>query len=206
MSARLATVACDRRGRARCAAARPRRTDAPDVDGAARPGAARPRRPTTLADRPWGELFRRQGARCADRARRWRTTPTCAIAAERVELARAQFGFQRSLPVSRRSASRRPRRASARRSGQRRRERRRANRRSLGLAVPTWEIDLWGRVRAATEAARRQLLATEETRRALPRQHRRAGRDAATCELLEPRRPARRSPRGPRRRAANRCG
>ena len=38
---------------------------------------------------------------------------------------------------------------------------------SLGLAVPTWEIDLWGRVRAATEAARRQLVASEDTRRAL---------------------------------------
>jgi multidrug efflux system outer membrane protein len=38
---------------------------------------------------------------------------------------------------------------------------------SLGLAVPTWEIDLWGRVRSATEAARRQLLSSEETRRAL---------------------------------------
>jgi multidrug efflux system outer membrane protein len=38
---------------------------------------------------------------------------------------------------------------------------------SLGLAVPTWEIDLWGRVRSSTEAARRQLLASEDTRRAL---------------------------------------
>jgi multidrug efflux system outer membrane protein len=34
----------------------------------------------------------------------------------------------------------------------------------LGLALSPWEIDLWGRVRAATESARRQLLSSEEVR------------------------------------------
>ena len=38
---------------------------------------------------------------------------------------------------------------------------------SLFLAVPTWEIDPWGRVRSATESARRELLASEEDRKAL---------------------------------------
>jgi multidrug efflux system outer membrane protein len=86
------------------------------------------------------------------------------IAAERVELARAQYGFQRSalFPsvvgdaayTKGRQPGVGPSNVSFESS-------------SLGLAVPTWEIDLWGRVRSATEAARRQLLASEQTRRAL---------------------------------------
>jgi multidrug efflux system outer membrane protein len=34
----------------------------------------------------------------------------------------------------------------------------------LGLALSTWEIDLWGRVRSAAEGARRQVLAADELR------------------------------------------
>lgn len=38
---------------------------------------------------------------------------------------------------------------------------------SLGLALPAWEIDLWGRLRDLSEAARQNLLATEETQNAV---------------------------------------
>jgi len=86
------------------------------------------------------------------------------IAAERVELARARYGFERSflLPsVLGDAAYTRQRQPGV---GERNVT---SSFASVGLAVPTWEIDLWGRVRAQTEAARRDLMATEEVRRAV---------------------------------------
>ena len=38
---------------------------------------------------------------------------------------------------------------------------------SLGLALPAWEIDLWGRLRDLSEAARQNMLATEEAQNAV---------------------------------------
>jgi len=85
-----------------------------------------------------------------------------AIAAQRVELARSQFGIERSYIYPQLGAPLTYDRgrfpvgnfdenvvsSSA----------------LLGLSLATWEIDLWGRVRAAAEGARRGVLAAEETR------------------------------------------
>ncbi len=86
------------------------------------------------------------------------------IAAERVELARARYGFERSFlfpSVLGDAAYTRQRQPAG---GDRNVT---SSVASVGLAVPTWEIDLWGRVRAQTEAARRDLMATAEIRRAV---------------------------------------
>jgi len=85
-----------------------------------------------------------------------------AIALQRVELARSQFGIQRSFvfpqfggattydrqrfPVG--SVDENVVTSSA----------------FLGLSLATWEIDVWGRVRAAAEGARRDVLAADELR------------------------------------------
>ena len=117
----------------------------------------------SLADMPWGAVFRTPELEAL-------VTETLAnnsdlrIAAERVELARAQYGFERSAlfpAVVGDAAYTKGRQPSVGAANVI------VESSSLGLAVPTWEIDLWGRVRSATEAARRQLLASEETRRAL---------------------------------------
>lgn len=117
----------------------------------------------TLADRPWGELFRTPELEALVREALTNNSDL-RIAAERVELARAQYGFERSALFPNVLADAAYTRARQPAGGP-------TNviveSSSLGLAVPTWEIDLWGRVRSATEAARRQLLASEETRRAL---------------------------------------
>jgi outer membrane protein, multidrug efflux system len=117
----------------------------------------------TLADRPWGELFRTPELDALIREA-LASNSDLRIAAERVELARAQYGFERSAlfpGVVADAAYTKGRQPSFGPTNEI------VESSSLGLAVPTWEIDLWGRVRSATEAARRQLLSSEETRRAL---------------------------------------
>jgi len=116
---------------------------------------------SSLAERPWGELFRAEELDALIREA-LAANGDLRIAAERVELARAQFGIQRSalFPDL---------------SGQFGVDRQRfpaggadenvvSESALLGLALSPWEIDLWGRVRAATESARRQLLSSEEVR------------------------------------------
>ena len=87
------------------------------------------------------------------------------VAADRVELARAQFGITRSVLFPQLDASAAYTRQ--RQPGLDPSDNVVSESASLVLAVPTWEIDLWGRVRSATEAARRDLLASEEDRKAL---------------------------------------
>ena len=117
----------------------------------------------TLADRPWGDLFRSPELEALMREALVNNSDL-RIAAERVELARAQYGFERSalfpslLGDAAYTRARQPAGGPTNVI---------VESSSLGLAVPTWEIDLWGRVRSVTEAARLQLLASEETRRAL---------------------------------------
>jgi multidrug efflux system outer membrane protein len=117
----------------------------------------------TLADTPWvreaapelGALIREALANNSD----------LRIAAERVELSRAQFGLSRSAlfpEVGVSLSDDRQRVPGFGGAGDAV-----VGSATLGLAVPTWEIDLWGRLRSATESARRQLLATEDTRRAI---------------------------------------
>ena len=117
----------------------------------------------TLADLPWGDLFRTPELEALVHEA-LANNADLRIAAERVELARAQFGFERSalFPTMLGDAAYTRGRQPA--GGP---ENVIVESSSLGLAVPTWEIDLWGRVRSSTEAARRQLLASDETRRAL---------------------------------------
>jgi multidrug efflux system outer membrane protein len=116
---------------------------------------------SSLAERPWGALFRADELDALIREA-LAANSDIRIAAERVELARAQFGIQRSalFPDL---------------SGQFGVDRQRfpaggadenvvTESALLGLALSPWEIDLWGRVRAATESARRQLLSSEELR------------------------------------------
>lgn len=116
-----------------------------------------------LSDRPWGELFRAPELEALVREA-LANNADLRIAAQRIELARAQYGFERSalfpsmVADAAYTRGRQPVVGSTNAI---------VESSSLGLAVPTWEIDLWGRVRSATEAAYRQLLASEETRRAL---------------------------------------
>ncbi len=85
-----------------------------------------------------------------------------AIAAQRVELARSQFGLQRSVVFPQ---------VGGTLSYDRGRfpvgnvdENLVSSSSLLGLSLATWEIDLWGRVRAAAEGARRDVLAADELR------------------------------------------
>lgn len=119
---------------------------------------------TTLAARPWSDLFKAEELDVLIREG-LSANADLIVAAERVELARAQFGIARSelfpqiggqltydrqrVPVA--GADRNVTIESS----------------ILGLALSPWEIDVWGRVRAATESARRQVLASDETRLAL---------------------------------------
>ena len=118
----------------------------------------------TLADRPWGEVFRSPELRELLREAVLANSDL-AIAAQRVELARAQFGLARSVLLPELALS-----ASATRQRQPAFDPDRntvSESAALLLAVPSWELDLWGRVRSATEAARRELLASDENRKAL---------------------------------------
>lgn len=79
------------------------------------------------------------------------------IAIERIELARAQYGIERAALFPGIDAS-----ASASRErlpGFDPRENTISENASVGLTMPAWEIDLWGRLAARTEAARREVLA-----------------------------------------------
>jgi multidrug efflux system outer membrane protein len=117
----------------------------------------------SLVERPWGELFADaelnalvETALAQNRDLR--------IAAERIELARARYGIERSFlfpSVLADAAYTRQRQPAAGLD-----KNPTSSVTSIGVAVPTWEIDLWGRVRAATQVAYRDLLASTENRRA----------------------------------------
>lgn len=87
------------------------------------------------------------------------------IAIERVELARAQYGLERSnqwptLALS--GSTTRQRLPGANPS-----ENVIGENGSFGLSNPAWEIDLWGKLADRSEAARQQLLASEATAQAV---------------------------------------
>lgn len=123
-----------------------------------------PATPLGVADLPWGELFRTpELTALIDEA--LRNNRDLRIAAERIEFARARYGIERSFlfpSVAADAAYTRSREPSPFSP-----DNTEGEVTSLGLAVPIWEIDLWGRIRSLTEAARRDLLASVETRRAL---------------------------------------
>lgn len=111
----------------------------------------------SLADRPWAQVFPvPELTALIDEALRNASEP--AIAVQRVELARAQLGLEQAalLPsVNAAGAVSRQRAPGA--SPSRNTVSEGA---SLSLAMPAWEIDLWGRLAARTEAAQRELLAS----------------------------------------------
>jgi multidrug efflux system outer membrane protein len=119
----------------------------------------------SLAERPWGELFRTAELQALINTALTENSDL-RIAAARVELVRAQYGLQRSnlFPTVAADAgydrTRQPSAASAV-------ENRSSEIHSFGLAIPSWEIDIWGRVRSLNEAAYRNFIASEENRRAL---------------------------------------
>ncbi|ACR01315.1 MAG TPA: efflux transporter outer membrane subunit [Thauera aminoaromatica] len=80
------------------------------------------------------------------------------IAIERIELARAQYGVERAalFPGVDAAASV----ARERMPGFDPRANRIGENAVVGLSMPAWEIDLWGRLAARSEAARREVLAS----------------------------------------------
>ena len=119
----------------------------------------------SLADLPWGMLFRSVELQALINTALTENSDL-RIAAARVELVRAQYGIQRSnlFPtVAADAAYERNRQPSAASAV----ENRSSEMHSFGLAVPSWEIDIWGRVRSLNEAAYRNFIASEENRRAL---------------------------------------
>lgn len=119
--------------------------------------AAAPASAASLADRPWAQVFAvPELTALIDEALIGNSD--LRVAVERVELARAQYGLERAalLPsVNVGGSATRQRMPGADPSSNRVGES--AN---LGLVMPAWEIDLWGRLAAGTEAARRDLLAS----------------------------------------------
>lgn len=130
---------------------------APEVPVPAQWGqqAADPTAPS-LTDRPWAQVFPvPELTALIDEA--LLNSSELIVAIERVELARAQYGLER--------ASRFP---SVNAAGSATRQRLPgadpssnviSEGTNLGLVMPAWEIDLWGKLAARSEAARRDVLA-----------------------------------------------
>jgi multidrug efflux system outer membrane protein len=117
----------------------------------------------TIANLPWWELFQDPELRTLIEVA-LEENKNLAIAAARVEEARAQFGITRADQFPDISGG-----ASAQRGNT-------AELISEDLGTNTnltvgaqlsWEIDIWGKLRRATESARAQLLATEDAQRAV---------------------------------------
>lgn len=118
-----------------------------------------------LSDRPWGELFRSQELDELIREALASNTDLL-IAVQRVEIARAQYGYARSFLFPALGAQADYTRARAP-VGAQPPPNVIGESSSLGFFVPTWEIDLFGRLQAASEAQRRLMLASEDTRSAV---------------------------------------
>jgi multidrug efflux system outer membrane protein len=119
----------------------------------------------SLADRPFGALYENPELD-ALMAEALRNNRDLRIAGERVELARAQYGLARAslVPTVAADASATAQRVPSPLDAN-------SNRRSesftAGLAVPSWEIDLWGRIRSLVDSAERNVEASAALRRAV---------------------------------------
>jgi multidrug efflux system outer membrane protein len=82
------------------------------------------------------------------------------IAADRILQARAQYGIQRSFQFPTISADAAYTRQRA--PGASPPTNSTSETASIGLALPSWEIDFWGRLQSLSEAARSEYLATEQ--------------------------------------------
>jgi multidrug efflux system outer membrane protein len=112
----------------------------------------------SLADRPFAQVFP-EPELTALIEEALASGSEAIIAVERIELARAQYGLTRSASfpwlnvagsLTRQRAPGADPSANVISEGA-----------SLGLVIPAWEIDLWGKLAARTEAARREVLASE---------------------------------------------
>jgi len=114
-----------------------------------------------LSDRPWGELFKSAELDTLVREALANNSDLL-VAVQRVEVARAQFTATRSLLLpsvgaqfdytkARLPASGLPPPNVTGESS------------TLGVFIPVWEIDLFGRLQAATESQRRLYLASDDT-------------------------------------------
>lgn len=124
--------------------------------------------PATLANTPWWDLY--QDPALQDLLRTaLRENRDLKIAAERIVEARAQLGFGRADLFPQVDLSASASRNAASRSGAPPIPEPQDNRTTVyDLSLPVrWELDLFGRVRRSNEAARAQLVATEEGRRAV---------------------------------------
>lgn len=119
---------------------------------------------SSLADQSWRTFFA-YGDLPALIDEALRANRDLRIAAERIELARAQYGLARSalVPTIAADASATAQRGPTPLDPNRNRS---GESYSAGLAMPTWEIDLWGRIRSQVDAARLNVEATEAQRRA----------------------------------------
>ena len=118
----------------------------------------------TLAEASWRRMFD-YGELPALIDEALRNNRDLRIAAERVELARAQLGLARSalVPTLAADASATAQRGPTPLDPNRNRS---GESYALGLAMPTWEIDLWGRIRSQVDAARLNVQATDAQRHA----------------------------------------
>jgi multidrug efflux system outer membrane protein len=116
----------------------------------------------SLADASWRNVFA-YGELPALIDEALRSNRDLRIAAERIELARAQYGLARAalVPTIAADASATAQRGPTPLDPNRNR---RGETYSAGLAMPTWEIDLWGRIRSQVDAARRNVEATDAQR------------------------------------------
>lgn len=118
---------------------------------------------SSLAERPYGELFRdAELTALIDEA--LRNNRDLRIAAQRVELARAQYGIQRSAlwPTLAADASGTRQQMPSALSAT---DNQVSTLYRAGLAVPAWEIDLWGRLRSLSDGALRTLESTDALQR-----------------------------------------
>jgi outer membrane protein, multidrug efflux system len=118
---------------------------------------------TSLAERPFGDLFRDpELAALIDES--LRNNRDLRIAAQRVELARAQYGIQNAAlwPTLAADGSVTRQQMPSALSAT---DNQASTLYRAGLAVPAWEIDLWGRLRSLSDSALRNLESTEALRR-----------------------------------------
>ncbi len=116
----------------------------------------------SLAERPFGALFQDAELEALIKEA-LSNNRDLRIAAQRVELAQAQYGLQKSarLPTLGADASATRQQAP---SGLSATENLTSSSYRLGLAMPAWEIDLWGRIASLSDAALSNVRASEALR------------------------------------------
>jgi len=122
-----------------------------------------PEEGATIANLPWWELFQDPQLRSLIEVA-LEENKNLAIAAARVEEARAQFGVTRADQFPTVDAGTRAERGN---TAELINEDLGTNTTLTLGAQLSWELDIWGKLRRATESARAQLLATEEAQRAV---------------------------------------